>query len=304
MNSFSKDHIDPKILSQWTSKKQDSRTLVVFGVLSIFFTIFGLLFVIAGSRINEYSVEYTDDPSCVAGPSCSVTLDIKKRMEGPVYLYIRIAHFYQNHQRYTNSRDDEQLRGVNKPVSQLGDCHPFITNEQAGLTQSMTGAALVGSDPAIPCGLMALTMFTDEITIENPSGSPVDISTDGIAWDIDSERFKNTDDLSKQWYDMQDPRFWNWMRPAGLHAFRKLWGVINQDLEAGQYTINIEKNIHSTTFRVEKYGTENMIILSTMNRFGGQNLLLSVCYLIAAAMSWIVFIIFVIRTIKNRRKNH
>ena len=32
---------------------------------------------------------------------------------------------------------------------------------------------------------------------------------------------------------MKDEHFINWMRPAGLSKFKKLWGIIREDLEEG-----------------------------------------------------------------------
>jgi LEM3 (ligand-effect modulator 3) family / CDC50 family len=40
-------------------------------------------------------VDYTD---CVS--PCNVTINVKKDMDGPVYLYYRLTNFYQNHRRY------------------------------------------------------------------------------------------------------------------------------------------------------------------------------------------------------------
>lgn len=38
--------------------------------------------------------------------------------------------------------------------------------------------------------------------------------------------------------------FMVWMRTAALPTFRKLWGVIEQDLHPGRYTIFIENSIN------------------------------------------------------------
>lgn len=51
-------------------------------------------------------------------------------------------------------------------------------------------------------------------------------------------KFKNYD-LTKQWLDVTDERFINWMKSSSQPSFKKLWGIVNQDLEAGDYTISI-----------------------------------------------------------------
>jgi len=69
-------------------------------------------------------------------------------------------------------------------------------------------------------------------------GSTIDISTNDIAWPSDLKKYKLSD-ASKQWLNVTDPRFMNWMRIATLPDFRKLWGRVNQDLIAGTYTVQI-----------------------------------------------------------------
>ena len=115
---------------------------------------------ISGSNIKEYSVNYSDNPNCGLNQDCVTTLNIESRMERPVYFYIKLNHFYQNHQRYIDSKDEDQLRGIDKSKENLSKCYPIITNADAGVTHSYEGDPLVPSDPAIPCGLIAHTLFT------------------------------------------------------------------------------------------------------------------------------------------------
>jgi hypothetical protein len=49
--------------------------------------------------------------------------------------------------------------------------------------------------------------------------------------------------------DMTNEHFIVWMRTAGLPSFRKLYGRINQDLEAGKYTLTIENKYDVTPFQ-------------------------------------------------------
>lgn len=304
MSSFSQQHqIDPKILAQWTSKKQDRRTVIVFGGLTVFFTILGLLLAIYGARIQEYQVTYSNEVTCTSNSVCTVNLHVEEKMEAPVYVYYRLENFFQNHQRYVASRDDDQLSGTNKPATELENCFPIITNEQAGVTTSVNGDTLVATDPAIPCGLIAHTMFTDEFTLRKQGAtSDITIRDTGIAWesDLKDNRYKNID-LTKQWIDMEDERFMNWMRVAGLNDFRKLWGIIDQDVESGDYTVTVNNRRLTSNFDIGTFDTTRIFCLSTVNSFGGENILLAVCYLIAAAISWIILIIFLVRMFRNRK---
>jgi len=55
-----------------------------------------------------------------------------------------------------------------------------------------------------------------------------------------------------------------WMRTAGLPSFRKLYGVINQDLNPGTYSLSIKNNYAVTQFNGHK-----TFVLSTTNMLGG-----------------------------------
>jgi len=98
----------------------------------------------------------------------------------------------------------------------------------------MTGADQV----ATPCGLIAKSMFTDSYALSK-DGQEISIDQTGIAWQSDIDyKFNNSYEWNTkpvQWLDMEDEHFIVWMRTAGLPNFRKLWGKIDQNLEAGTY---------------------------------------------------------------------
>lgn len=108
--------------------------------------------------------------------------------------------------------------------------------------------------PAIPCGLMAKSFFNDTLTFykkyandSKKDNVEFDLNTKDIAWTTDVGKFSNIkkENLPEgvmsykdiQWQDMEDPRFIVWMRNAGLPNFRKLYGVIDEDIKAGKYTL-------------------------------------------------------------------
>ena len=129
-------------------------------------------------------------------------------------------------------------------------------------------------DPAIPCGLVAKSFFNDTYALRScnandvncqvnskteSQGSIIDISESGIAWESDVKfKFKNIKEEKLpegvssweeiQWHDMKDEHFIVWMRTAGLPNFRKLWGKIENGLDAGKYQIKIENN-----YKVDKF---------------------------------------------------
>lgn len=77
------------------------------------------------------------------------------------------------------------------------------------------------------------------------------------------------------------------MRTAGLPNFRKLYGVIHQDLHPGEYWVKIRNR-----YNVNDFDGSKRIVLSTTNVLGGQNYFLAICYIIVGALCIMFAIIF------------
>lgn len=115
---------------------------------------------------------------------------------------------------------------------------------------SLSNKKLEPDWPAIPCGLVAKSVFNDTYELYDSNNKRIAIDETNIAWSSDIQyKFKNLDDKSLpepyksykdvQWLDMQNEHFIVWMRTAGLPNFRKLWGKIKDGLEPGDYKVKI-----------------------------------------------------------------
>ncbi len=75
-------------------------------------------------------------------------------------------------------------------------------------------------------------------------GAPVAIYESGIANTYEKlnfyKRFINYTDV--QWMDVENEHFIVWMAMETYNKFRKLWGVIRQDLRPNNYTIIIQES--------------------------------------------------------------
>lgn len=174
----------------------------------------------------------------------------------------------------------------------------------------MNGQPLKENDPAIPCGLVAKSVFNDTFELYDSKNQRVKIVETGIAWSSDIQyKFKNLEekeipkDLGAksykdvQWFDMQDEHFIVWMRTAGLPNFRKLWGKINDKLEPGEYTVKINNQFEVAPFQGRKF-----FVLSTTNALGGKNYFLAVCYIVVGTLCMLFAFIFCIAYM--RKKNN
>jgi LEM3 (ligand-effect modulator 3) family / CDC50 family len=85
------------------------------------------------------------------------------------------------------------------------------------------------------------------------------------------------------------------MRTAGLPNFRKLWGRIEGDLEAGTYSVAI-----TNKYDVNGFDGNKSFVLSTTNALGGKNYFLAICYIVVGSLCLIFAIIFLVAFLKKK----
>jgi hypothetical protein len=137
----------------------------------------------------------------------------------------------------------------------------------------------VNGEKINPCGLAAWSTFNDTFTV-NVDGLPRAVSDKDISWKGDREfKFANyvpthvNDDPATRGGKQiegtvqEDEHFIVWMRTASTKSFRKLWGVIETDIERGQeITVDVTNLYNSYAF-----GGEKSVYLSTTTWLGGNN---------------------------------
>ncbi|GLD99175.1 hypothetical protein PINS_up007893 [Pythium insidiosum] len=89
-------------------------------------------------------------------------------------------------------------------------------------------------------------------------------------------------------FGVKDEHFIVWMRTAGLPSFRKLYGRIDKDLEAGtklQFLV-------SSNFLVKTFDGKKSLVISTTSWFGGRNPFLGVAYIVVGSLCMLLAILF------------
>jgi len=276
-------------LKAWQPILTPKPVILSFLIIGIVFIPIGIGIVISSDQVVQIDSRY--DNTCAVGNVCNVTVDVKMRMKAPVYLYYRLDNYYQNHRRYVKSRNDNQLRGeVVSSYSSLSDCDPYISEGSS-------------SDPSkfyFPCGLIAKSVFNDTFALFS-GGTPVPLRKEGIAWASDREKkFKNPPADTpgiRVIPDLEDEDFIVWMRTAGLPDFKKLYRIIDQDLEVGTYTILI-----TSRYPVESFSGKKHFVLSTTTWIGGKNPFLGYAYIVVGAICLVQGIIFALKHKVSPRK--
>ncbi|KZT44173.1 Lem3/Cdc50 [Sistotremastrum suecicum HHB10207 ss-3] len=246
---------------------------------------------------------------------CFLKFSIPADLQPSVFLYYKLTNFFQNHRRYVQSLDTDQLKGKYVSPHDLhnSDCKP--------LDSTPDGKAIY------PCGLIANSLFND--TIFNPvllpseSGSAnvtYNFTAKNIAWPGEAKKYTNTPGYNlsdivppPNWaarfpnnYTEDNPppalrddeHFQNWMRTAGLPTFTKLYGRNDDEvMQAGTYQVAIWLN-----FPVTPYGGTKSLVISTVSWIGGKNPFLGWAYIGASALFLILAFAGIVRHVINPRR--
>lgn len=245
--------------------------------LTIWFFVWGLLFIILGSVITVADNEVVHqeiryDNQCTMNTTCTVAATVDSNMKAPIYVYYRISKFYQMHRQYIQSKDTEQLSG--EAIAAPETCE--------GADKDASGNVYY------PCGLIANSKFNDTfaLTVDGTLMTGTNWDSSSIAWQTDKDVHKARDletyetsagAFGYQVGSVTDPDFIVWMRPAATKNLRKLYRKIGDaDLAAGAaLSFTIENN-----YAVSSYGAEKIIILTQLSSFGSHSSFLGVAFLV------------------------
>jgi len=278
-------------LKAWQPILTPIPVIITFIVVGIIFIPIGVVLLVASNSVIEVSQRYDNMDICTMNTTCNVTLEIPQKMIAPVYLYYRLENYYQNHRRYVKSRDDQQLQGlVITSTSTLSDCDPLIS--QGG-----------SSDPNtifLPCGLIAASIFNDTFSLRQGS-TIIPLRKQGIAWSSDvKSKFHNPPANApgiRVIPDFEDEDFIVWMRTAGLPNFKKLYRIIDMDLDPGMYQVEIANNYPVSGFDGSKF-----VVLSTTSWIGGKNPFLGWAYIVVGIICFLQGVIFGLKHAISPRK--
>lgn len=252
-----------------------------------------------------------NDANNINNLTCHIQFEIPNDIKSSLYVYYKLTNYYQNHRKYIESFDLDQLKGKALLPHQLDkNCKPF---------KEIDGKAIY------PCGVVANTLFNDtfshELTNVKDNSLSIQLTTEGTAWHTDRHRYKPTKYNASQivpppnWVHMfpngytedniPDLQTWQgfqiWMRTAALPNFYKL-SLHNVShglkLHKGIYSINIDLNYPVLSFN----GTKSFV-LTTSHIMGARNTTLGIIYLAIAGLAGLFAIIFLATILLKPKKS-
>lgn len=249
---------------------------------------------------------------------CYLRFSIPDNMGPPVLFYYQLTNFYQNHRRYVESFDTEQLKGTKRTYDEIkgGDCDPLYGDEDRKL-------------PYYPCGLIANSMFNDTYdnpTLITPPGEAsnqtqvyVMQNNSNIAWNSDKDLYGETkynyDEIlpPPNWkkrypndYTEDNPppnlkqweAFHVWMRTAGLPTFSKLYQRNDTEaMQRGRYELVV-----NDYFPVQEFKGTKSIVITTRTVMGGRNPFLGIAYVVVGGLCIVLGVVFTVTHLIKPRK--
>ncbi|KAJ3020631.1 hypothetical protein HKX48_000477 [Thoreauomyces humboldtii] len=345
-------------LKAWQPILTPKTVLPAFFLVGAVFIPLGIGLYIASERVNEISFDYTKcRNSDVTGASghapivswswdgpnnnCNIVFEVPETFKPPVFMYYRLTNFYQNHRRYVKSFDAKQLKGNAAPADDK-TCTPLTNpdpNEHVvvnGVNQTVGGASFY-----YPCGLIANSMFSDDISnltcVQSATTQTTCATTPsypfyekGIAWPTDGDRFKQTNYLQTITNDtlltmtLIPPPLWRTAFPQFKDGYTRAnfpdihtWERFQVWMRTAALPTfrklwgrNLDDTLYpgtwsiviNDTFDVTRFSGSKSIVISTVSILGGKNPFLGIAYMTVGVICWVLGLIFLLRHMIKPRK--
>ena len=266
----------------------------------------GIPLIIYSKNHNEFILDYTN---CINNKEiynkntneCRIKFKLEKRFKSKIFIYYKLKNFYLNHRKLVKSKSWNELRG--EEINSKKNCKNALTmKEMFGLNSSyytnQWNYTFNHSDIASPCGLFARSFFNDTYNLTFENGTFIFIDENNISNKYLKNNFfkRRKNYQSKQWIDVENEHFINWMNVETFNTFRKLWGKINIDLLPGNYILIVKYNYH-----IHLYEGKKFFVISESN-IVGQNSFFGYFLIAVSGYCFLVILILWVLALSNKEK--
>ena len=183
----------------------------------------------------------------------------------------------------------------------MDECSPIVYNEDIKNIINIETFNLDPDDLVDPCGQLPRYFPTDDFLKmeDRKSGNTFSLTTDGV-WDGDERyEYKNSADITKQWINTADHRFFVWMKQQSTFGPFKPWAILNTNLEAGEYYLHINIEYDTDFFG----GDKNVIVTANTNQYSVKNTWIIFLLAMLAVGLVVMFILLVLVWIRTKGNN-
>lgn len=244
-----------------------------------FFFIMGSIILVERGSLQEVTVTYTAD---LLEKEFSLDADL----DGDVFLYYDLQ-LWANHRSFVESKDKRVIYNF----LSVAVCTNADTRQWARIRRNDTSflekVEAAPGDALVPCGLISLSMFTDNFTLHRSTSAGWErIQTDSsdITLSYDDKGFSKLQapgEGESHYYILQsDQRIYSWLTPELMPHWkvwhrtpvgpkvRNLWAVIHGGLPKGTYRVDFLENSDIW----HQWGvSEKNLVLATRNSFLGNS---------------------------------
>ncbi|CAE8593494.1 unnamed protein product [Polarella glacialis] len=232
---------------------------------------------------------------------------IDKEFSDDVYVYYELPGLNMNRKDFVESKDKNVVTTLVSPVTCLdSDSRSWANWRRAGDTAFLARIAAVAGSGMAPCGLVGISMFTDEFTFDKKATSStwnrVDADETQVALPGDATTYSKKISANGGKLIINGQESWIsagsfyehwkvWYRTPASSNVRNLWAVVKGGLQTGTYRVNFVEN--SPIW--EKWGvSEKRIVIAGKHSLGNRGAMRAVggTFLAVAGLEVFAFLVF------------
>lgn len=267
-------------------------SIFIIFTIGLFLIAVGFILKIVSRNLKAYEIRY--DQICKNySSSCNLTFHIDQDLKGKMAILYKLSGYYQNHRRIFNSKNYDQLDGKYiSSYSDLSSCSPAISKDDSSSPDNLY----------IPCGLMALSFFTDyykwiNTSVANFSDVSISQVSERNLFKPINAQYKNGIRVLINNSDFPgettNEHFVVWMRAAAMPDFLKIFSKCNNCfIPKGDYQIEVRMQYPESMFHGGRY-----IYLVSAGAIGNCPRFLYMSYIIGGGSSLLISIVFSIQNL-------
>ena len=295
-------------LSSYTPEWNSKCSIVTDLILMTLCLFIGITLIAFSKKNIEIELDYTN---CVPNQEytqssnnkvCRIQFKISKKIKAPILVYYKLSNFFLNHRKIIESKNWNELRG--EDVDTKSSCKgAYLMSEMFAKNspyyRNEWGHNFTDNDVASPCGLLARSYFNDTYKLTYNNGTNIYINETGISDQYQKNNFfkRRKDYMTKQWIDVENEHFINWMNIETFSTFKKLWGRIYIDLEPENYYLILNDN-----YDIAKYDAKKSFVIQNANTFGVSNQIGYFFIGIATYLLLVILVLFVKYFLNKEKK--